>query len=53
MKGVSAVKKDVFSEKLEASGVGVLGGNVQVIYGNKAVGIKEAVLSKLRGEEVE
>lgn len=46
------VDKDIFAEKLEASGVSVLGNNVQVIYGNKAVGIKEAVLSTLRGDTV-
>lgn len=50
---VSEVDKDVFAERLEASGVSILGSNVQVIYGNKAVSIKEAVLAKLRGEDVE
>lgn len=44
------VDKDIFAEELEASGVSVLGKNIQVIYGNKAVGIKEAVLASLRGE---
>lgn len=48
---VSIVDKDVFADKLEASGVSVLGKNIQVIYGNKAVGIKEAVLAKLRGDD--
>lgn len=47
------VDKDIFADKLEASGISVLGKNVQVIYGNKAVGIKEAVLAKLRGDDVE
>ncbi len=46
------VDKDIFAAELEASGVSVLGKNIQIIYGNKAVGIKEAVLAKLRGEEV-
>lgn len=46
------VDKDIFAAELEASGVSVLGKNIQVIYGNKAVGIKEAVLAKLRGEDV-
>ncbi|EOH91770.1 PTS transporter subunit IIABC [Enterococcus pallens] len=45
------VDKDIFAAELEASGVSVLGKNIQIIYGNKAVGIKEAVLAKLRGEE--
>lgn len=44
------VDKDIFAAELEASGVSVLGKNIQVIYGNKAVGIKEAVLAHLRGE---
>ncbi|MFR3686826.1 MAG: glucose PTS transporter subunit IIA [Enterococcus sp.] len=44
------VDKDIFAAELEASGVSVLGKNIQVIYGNKAVGIKEAVLASLRGE---
>lgn len=47
------VDKDIFAAELEASGVSVLGKNIQIIYGNKAVGIKEAVLAKLRGEEVD
>lgn len=53
VKEVSDVDKDIFSERLEASGVSILGNNVQVIYGNKAVGIKEAVLSYLRDEKVD
>lgn len=47
------VDKDIFSAELEASGVSVLGKNVQVIYGNKAVGIKEAVLASLKGQTYE
>ncbi len=31
------VDKDIFAAELEASGVSVLGKNIQVIYGNKAV----------------
>lgn len=50
---VNSVDKDVFADRLEASGVSILGNNVQVIYGNKAVSIKEAVLAKLRGESVD
>lgn len=46
----NVVDKDIFAAELEASGVSVLGKNVQVIYGNKAVGIKEAVLAKLSGD---
>ncbi|MGX7197876.1 glucose PTS transporter subunit IIA [Enterococcus olivae] len=49
----AVVDKDIFAAELEASGVSVLGKNVQVIYGNKAVGIKEAVLANLRGDSYE
>ncbi|MCO8287247.1 glucose-specific PTS transporter subunit IIBC [Tetragenococcus halophilus] len=47
------VDKDAFADQLEASGVSVLGNNVQIIYGNKAVGIKEGVLANLKGENYE
>src|SRR5699024_10053416 len=44
------VDKEVFANKLEASGVSILGKNVQVIYGNKAANIKESVLAELKNE---
>ncbi|WP_077602152.1 PTS transporter subunit IIABC [Oceanobacillus sojae] len=49
----AVVDKDIFTDQLEASGVSILGKNVQVIYGNAAVGIKEGVLAKLRGDDYE
>ncbi|GGP13868.1 PTS transporter subunit IIABC [Oceanobacillus neutriphilus] len=49
----NVVDKDIFTDQLEASGVSILGKNVQVIYGNAAVGIKEGVLAKLRGDDYE
>ncbi len=49
----AVVDKDIFTDQLEASGVSILGKNVQVIYGNAAVGIKEGVLTKLRGDDYE
>lgn len=49
---VDIVDRNIFSEELEASGVSVLGQNVQVIYGNRAVGIKEEVIAYLRGEMI-
>ncbi|WP_370519193.1 glucose PTS transporter subunit IIA [Erysipelothrix sp. HDW6A] len=49
----SIVDKDIFAEQLEASGISVLGNNVQVIYGNQAVPIKEGVLAVLSGKEAE
>ncbi|WP_195854131.1 PTS transporter subunit IIABC [Aerococcus tenax] len=45
------VDKDVFTDYLNASGISLLGKNIQVIYGNQAVSIKEEVLSYLRGQE--
>lgn len=48
VKDVAKVEKDAFSG-LQASGVSILGKNVQVIYGMKAVAMKEGVLSLLSG----
>lgn len=48
---VSKVEKEAFS-KLQSSGVSILGKNVQVIYGMKAVAIKESVLAMLKGSMI-
>lgn len=45
------VEKNAFS-RLQASGVSILGKNVQVIYGMKAVAIKEGVLAMLSGAAI-
>ncbi len=51
VKEVEKVRKERFSN-LSASGVSVVGTNVQVIYGMKAVSVKEGVLASLRGNAV-
>lgn len=48
---VSKVEKDAFAH-LQASGVSILGKNVQVIYGMKAVAMKEGVLAMLKGATI-
>lgn len=51
VKDVSIVQKDAFAS-LKSSGVSILGKNVQVIYGNKAVAMKEGVLAMLSGQMI-
>ncbi|WP_335328873.1 glucose-specific PTS transporter subunit IIBC, partial [[Clostridium] innocuum] len=48
---VSKVDKDAFTN-LQASGVSILGKNIQVIYGMKAVAMKEGVLAMLKGATI-
>lgn len=48
---VNQVNKDAFSH-LQASGVSILGKNVQVIYGMKAVAMKDGVLAMLKGATI-
>ncbi len=52
VKDTACVRKDEFQQHLKASGVSILGQNVQVIYGMKAVAIKEGVLAMLRGQTI-
>ena len=51
VKNPDLVKKSAF-KNLQNSGISILGQNVQVIYGNRAVAIKEGVLKMLRGEMI-
>lgn len=51
VKDASIVNKEDF-KNLQNSGVSILGQNVQIIYGNRAVAIKESVLKMLRGETI-
>lgn len=51
VKDVKIVDKDAFNN-LQASGVSILGKNVQVIYGMKAVAMKEGVLAMLKGNTI-
>lgn len=48
---VSKVDKDAFTN-LQASGVSILGKNIQVIYGMKAVAMKEGVLAMMKGATI-
>ncbi len=48
---VGKVDKDAFAN-LQASGVSILGKNIQVIYGMKAVAMKEGVLAMLKGATI-
>ncbi|MFQ7536490.1 MAG: hypothetical protein ACLRL6_03510 [Clostridium sp.] len=43
--------KDAFTN-LQASGVSILGKNIQVIYGMKAVAMKEGVLAMMKGATI-
>lgn len=47
----SLVDSNVFSERLNASGVSILGNNVQVIYGNIAPNIAKSVIAELSGNK--
>ena len=51
VKNISSVQKEAFSH-LQAFGVSILGNNVQVIYGNKAVAMKDGVQAYLKGETI-
>ena len=48
---VSKVDKDAFTN-LQASGVSILGKNIQVIYGMKAAAMKEGVLAMMKGATI-
>lgn len=48
---VSKVDKDAFTN-LQASGVSILGKNIQVIYGMKAVAMKKGVLAMMKGATI-
>lgn len=50
VKDASIVQKDAFQANLQASGVSILGRNVQVIYGNRVADIKSAVMAMLQGQ---
>ena len=48
---VKKVDRDAFAN-LQSSGISILGSNVQVIYGMKAVAIKEGVLAMMKGATI-